>query len=81
MTRKSRRELEHALETLDELGLDTTDIVDLAGGWSVAFGDEEPPERDPVAGGAGYEIYAGGDEEVAERIETVEPASGRGGRR
>lgn len=58
MTRKSRRELEHAVETL---GSDAADVVDLASGWSVAYGDEEPPEREPAVAGAGYEIYADTD--------------------
>lgn len=61
MTRRSRRELEHLLDSIDSVAPGS---LDLSRGWTVAYADDETPDREPSIAGDGYEIYATDVDEV-----------------
>ena len=66
MTRRSRRELEHAL---DDLSDDAAERAALAGPFRVSLGDEESPDRAPDVEADGAAIYFETDTEDAEDTE------------
>ena len=58
MTRRSRREIEHAIDGLDTGSEDPETFAEhLAGGWSYVDTDEETPDHEPDVERDGWQLW------------------------